>query len=487
MLYKSLKKNIRFMSLLIMLCIIIPFVNACGGGGGSVDNNLTEHKENTKIGMGGDIDAYTTYATAPLKKMNKYLYYSYLMNYRSFILVVVPDENNFMFKSASQGVKRNIDGNDFKILMYYMLQSEFEDIEDAAEDETFVSETYNFIPSSTSNFSSSDIDDSTGYAERDFSCDTVVNKGRYLSNNSNSDREGDSVPVACSRDSNKNYSKSIFNVGNGIVLLYGKGALNGYIRDSDIRARIISSVNDVNYKEQFDMAISDRITQLNNFTRLDFASNSKFNSSYISDQNAYYALNYDSMKNAIFSREGFEGNSYVTLVTANGFIFDRGDIGLNDEGDFDGLMASLLEELIRYDACPNKALASEVINRLSPPKEGEEAPDVDFCEVYRKAINKFKTDGKSFSVPILSYNIEKNSNSEKVSFCNDVLDNGETCSTDDVVELYYYANIDKGSELNLDGLPYLGFYYEGKLVDHIYGASDYSFITEILSSWGVLK
>ena len=115
MIYRFFRKFKKLICLVIIICMVIPLASACG----NVDNGLEEHKQNSKIGVGGNIDAYTTYRTAPLKMMTRTLYYSYLMNYRPFILVVVSDdavtfdeegnvtslnENHDMLMSTASGV-----------------------------------------------------------------------------------------------------------------------------------------------------------------------------------------------------------------------------------------------------------------------------------------------------------------------------------------------------------------------------------------------
>ena len=72
------------------------------------------------IGVGDNIQAYTTYRQAKFMEMDKDMYYSYLLSFRSFILVVLPravddtsteadeslypKQDNLMFQAVYSGV-----------------------------------------------------------------------------------------------------------------------------------------------------------------------------------------------------------------------------------------------------------------------------------------------------------------------------------------------------------------------------------------------
>ena len=93
MLYKFIKKFKKVICLIVIFCVTLPLVSACG----ETENNLEHSIKNTVIGVGSNIEGYTTYSQAQLMQMDKDMYYSYLVSMRDFILVVLPegkDEKN---------------------------------------------------------------------------------------------------------------------------------------------------------------------------------------------------------------------------------------------------------------------------------------------------------------------------------------------------------------------------------------------------------
>lgn len=578
MIYRFFKKFKKLICLVIIICVIVPLASACG----NVDNGLTEHKQNSKIGVGGNINAYTTYRSAPLKMMTRKLYYSYLMNYRPFILVVVSDDavtldsdgnvtalndNHEMIMSAASGVfpyKSDYSGysnHDLKLLLYYVTITEFKSWEnDAADDDNFVSKAYDFI----SPGGSVSIEESEEYSPRKFRCNKIVNMGGNLSDNSNTNRDTVISPVACDLNGG---SDSIYNVGTGanqekgIILLYGEGSLEGFIRDSDIKggysslntnayiSRIKSLVpnnyhylldmfkeisgNELNakysaregYKVLFDVSLQSRINKINEFTKLDFTNNTdSFNTQYLLSDYKMQEVDNDVMTKALNGSEDFKDKSYVTLVTADGFIFERGDIVSDGVmGTLSAAYALVLEELMRMDACPNETVTKVVLDVLSTGaiiaggailvatlfvtpipgarivgaalllagliykavQSGAAASDVNYCEVYEDVLLKLKEEA-TFAVPVISSHIAKDPGNRTVYFCNKIGVSYEECPKSNQVDLYYYADTEKASNMKLSGMPYLGFYHEGKLVDSISGIADPTFMSEILSSWGIL-
>lgn len=539
MIGKWLMKFKRVICFIVMICVMIPFASACD----DVDNGLVENKSNSKIGVGGNIAAYTTYRTAPLKMMTQNLYYSYLMNYRPFILVVVPDSavvldaegnvsqlnDNYMLNAAAAGVFQYDSSyssyieNELKVLMYYAKASEFKKWE---KDNGFIANAYDFTKGS---------ENSSEFSPRNFKCDKIVNMGSNLANEK-----------VC------NGSESIFNnIGEGIVLLYGEGSLEGYIKDKDIRDHIYSYEDisnkihnlipahyknvlaDLNlhmnlsqeeksaaYKAIFDIAILSRISNLNKFTKLDFSTGSSSNQAQLNEK--YKLEDYEvktvgleTMSNALYGKGEFEGTSYIALVTADGFIYERGDIVSNGVlGTLSEEYRLILEELMRLDACPNEKigsmllssgsiiaggsilaaslfvtpipgfriaglalLATGIIIKALQEGVGSSATDMNYCEIYKEVLNELKQSA-TFAVPVIQYNIE--SSETDIYIC------PEEGDCDKPISLYHYANLDAANKLNVEGMPYLAFYHNGKLVDSICGAADSIFISEILSSWGVM-
>lgn len=555
MLYKFLRRFKNVICFVVMICIMIPLLSACG----DLDNGLKKHRENSKIGVGNNIEAYTTYREAPFKKMTQDLYYSYLMNYRPFILVVVPDSSvtfdengnvsslngNWMLEAASSGVFQynetysQYSENELKVLMYYVIQSDFNAWEDnAVKEDGFVRKAFDFVKGGTAASKPSDAE----YNPRHFKCHKIVHMGSSLANPKGNE-------MACARSGDM--SNSIFNVGDGIVLLYGEGSLEGYIRHGDIAAvsdsyenyfkklipeqyyvNIQNSIREIDssnvskevYKMAFDTAILSRISKLNKNTRFDFSKNdADFNNTQgLMNKIDLATTSEADMNNALKGEGKFKDKSYIALVTANGFIFDRGDIVAESvSAMFSEEYALILEELMRMDACPNETLAKKIADILSTgaifaggailvttlfvapfpgariigaalllagliykaATKGAAATSVSYCEVYLDTLKEIKK-SSIMSVPIFTYNIGRDPKGSTVYLCVKQSQNASSC--EQKVDLYYNANFEVADKMSLDGMPYIGFYHEGELVDYIYGASDPVFITEILSSWGVM-
>lgn len=159
MLYKFFRKVKKIVSLLIVFCVTIPLISACGDN----DNKLKESRKNSIVGVGKNINAYSTYAQAQFIEMDKDMYYSYLLSMRDFILVVLPkgdcsdtdgdgnndkcypESDNSMFSATYNGVipyaEEVVDGNfllhkpEYKLLIYYVLADDFLSWEEIATEE----------------------------------------------------------------------------------------------------------------------------------------------------------------------------------------------------------------------------------------------------------------------------------------------------------------------------------------------------------------
>ncbi len=180
MLYKFFRKVRKVVSLLIVVCVTIPLLSACGDN----ENNLKESRQNSIIGKGKNIYAYSTYAQAQFIEMDKDMYYSYLLSMRDFILVVLPkgecsdtdgdgnedkcfpDKSNLMFNATYNGVipyaEEVVDGKflfdkpQYKILIYYVLVDNFlawEDMANEEADKGFIENALDFLgPSDADNY-----------------------------------------------------------------------------------------------------------------------------------------------------------------------------------------------------------------------------------------------------------------------------------------------------------------------------------------------
>ena len=51
MIYRLFKKFKKLICFVVIICIVVPLVSACG----NIDNGLKEHKKNEKIGVGANI------------------------------------------------------------------------------------------------------------------------------------------------------------------------------------------------------------------------------------------------------------------------------------------------------------------------------------------------------------------------------------------------------------------------------------------------
>lgn len=70
-------------------------------------------------------------------------------------------------------------------------------------------------------------------------------------------------------------------------------------------------------------------------------------------------ISYNAAKEYI---KGKDGESYLMLVTADGFVLDRGTV---EDQKLVGGMETVLAELVRMDACPNATIAAEMFNMLA--------------------------------------------------------------------------------------------------------------------------
>jgi hypothetical protein len=183
---------------------MIPIISACG----DAENNVRTSKKSSVIGFGGSIDAYTTYSQAKFMKMDKDMYYSYLVSYRDFILVVLPsdpddsenvDVENLMFQAAYSGVtpysEDVVNGNfsfknpEYKLLIYYVLAEEFleweaEANQEAAKKENFIASALDFLgPSDSDNYDLEGwrLEAKVARNEEEYNLKNIVNRNKYLS------------------------------------------------------------------------------------------------------------------------------------------------------------------------------------------------------------------------------------------------------------------------------------------------------------------
>lgn len=293
MIYKFFKKIRKIVSLLIVFCVTVPLIGACGDN----DNKLKESRQNPIIGKGRNIEAYSTYAQAQFIEMDKDMYYSYLLSMRDFILVVLPEgecsdtdgdgnndkcypkSDNLMFSATYNGVipyaEEVIDGNfllhkpEYKILIYYVLVDDFLSWEEAAnkeDDKGFIENALDFLgPSDADNYETH-VEVQNGMIteikktakvvrnEEQYNLKNIVNAKKYVSecdflrvdsNYNIVDYSGiDSTALDKCGDKNHDNKPDGKNVianvakgtSEGVTLLYGEGALYGYFIDDDVRA-----------------------------------------------------------------------------------------------------------------------------------------------------------------------------------------------------------------------------------------------------------
>jgi len=212
MIYKYLKKFRRVISLVVIVCVIIPFVSACGNR----DNNLGVNDviRSQTVGVGGNINAYTTYRQAKFMEMDKDMYYSYLLSYRSFILVVLPrakdnpdteakesdypNQTNLMFQAVYNGVspyaEQVVNGDfsllnpEYKLLIYYVLADDFLSWEAEAieeENKSFITSALDYLgPSELKNYEFKDnmgIGPAVVRNKEKYSLKNITNMNSYVS------------------------------------------------------------------------------------------------------------------------------------------------------------------------------------------------------------------------------------------------------------------------------------------------------------------
>lgn len=276
MLYKSFRKVRHFISIVVLFCIMVPFLSACGS---DYDNGLPRSADSHVVGKGGNINAYTTYSQAKFMEMDQDMYYSYLMTARDFILVVLPegksdgdedngDERDFpdstskMFQAVYNGVtpyaEQIVQGNftytnpEYKVLIYYVLVEDFLEWEKEAsaakeKSEDFISRALDFMgPASNTvehdmqnrmvNYTLKNVINMNGNVSECEFMPVVKSSGEYYVSNDYG------VPDKCklNTDSMGNVIKGnvIADVANGdidgVTLLYGNGGLTGYFTSDDL-------------------------------------------------------------------------------------------------------------------------------------------------------------------------------------------------------------------------------------------------------------
>lgn len=291
MIYKFIKKFRKVICLLVVFCITIPLISACG----EKENHLEESIANQVIGVGGSIEAYTTYSQAKFMEMDKNMYHSYLLSGRDFILValpggeadangkVYPDKENLMFQAVYNGVtpyaEEIFEGNflfknpEYKILIYYVLASDFLDWDIEANnqaDEGMLDKALDFLgPADADNYeeykASRDMYISTELGmqpnviknEGEYNLKNVVNTNKYVSEcdflrvnkiagkyfPASYDGAQDTNAIAkCGSDGNniprgQNVIAKVANGQdgiNGVTLLFGSGGLTGYFTNKHV-------------------------------------------------------------------------------------------------------------------------------------------------------------------------------------------------------------------------------------------------------------
>lgn len=272
MIYKLFKKCKNLVCFLVAICILIPIVGGCT----KADNGLKQSIKNAKVGVGGNINAYTTYSQAKFMEMDRDMYYSYLLNMRDFILVVLPrgiadnnenngdeslypESTNFMFQAAYNGVtpyaEQIINGNftfknpEYKLLIYYVLADDFLDWDIEAQDitnKTFISNALDFLGPSSNNYEH-DVENRM----ENYTLQNVVNLSSYVSECDfyEVQKTGNSYYSVVSDENgkcNSNKKNVVADVANGsskgITLLYGSGGIEGYFTYDDVKEYSLEKV-----------------------------------------------------------------------------------------------------------------------------------------------------------------------------------------------------------------------------------------------------
>ena len=294
MLYKFIKKFRKVICLFLVLCISVPLLSACGQN----ENFLKKSKDNKIIGLGGNIQAYTTYSQARFTPMDKDMYLSYLVSGRDFILVVVPEgtgnsaghpnPNNLMFQAVYNGVspysKELVDGNfvlsnpEYKLLIYYVLADEFLEWDKKAnseEERGFISKALDFMgPSDADNYSINidlhnkhiiEVNANIVENEEDYNLRNIVNMNQTLSecdflkvddyyNIVDYKKENLSMALEKCGDSNKDSKPDGKNViadvakgrSAGVTLLYSGGGMTGYFTSEQVEQYNFENVGWIN-------------------------------------------------------------------------------------------------------------------------------------------------------------------------------------------------------------------------------------------------
>lgn len=251
MFMKFIKKFKNVICLILMFCIIVPIVGACG----KRDNKLTYSSYNKIIGKGANISAYTTYSQAKFIEMDQDMYYSYLMAYRDFILVVLPDKDNdgqpdndnLMFQAAYSGVtpysESFVNGNfsfknpEYKLVIYYVLAKDLLSWDDMAflEEETgLITRAFDVLGPLADISNDMKASNDTVKRMKYYVLRNLANNNRYVSECDFISKYSVDIPDKC-----VDYSKHVVEnvkdgTSNGLTLLYRSGGINGYFTYEDV-------------------------------------------------------------------------------------------------------------------------------------------------------------------------------------------------------------------------------------------------------------
>lgn len=341
--------------------------------------------------------------------------------------------------------------------------------------------------------------------------------------------------------------------------------------------RTINSFYDTKLKEQFNIKFSASLhTRYSSFKTIS-------NTEVLSSGRKVTSLEnvtFDRVMDLVKTNQATE-DDYVILVTAQGFIHDRGTeedqvvLGASEMMGYAGIM----QELIRMDACPNATIAAEMFNMLANLKivagtalavagvtamavayigltvasvisklamvssvtpvpggriaalvligiaglvalvagaitlysglkdkarlKGMGASEENYCKTYAATFNMlFET--ITLTVPVYHYDIAKDNDGDdddaiSINYCDqgtynatdrmcNVYENNVLVSSSSAVSIpmYYYADREQSEQLNLQGMPAMLHFKDGKLIDSVYGATTPAFIVEALRFWGLL-
>lgn len=386
MLYRFIKKFKKVICSIIIFCVTLPLVSACG----ETENYLKNSVKNVVVGVGSNIDGYTTYSQAKLMQMDKDMYYSYLVSMRDFILVVLPegkDKNgkdteypvneNFMFQAIYNGVtpyaKEIINGNfsfespEYKLLIYYVLADDFLQWEKEANQEAdkgFLGSALDFLgPSSADNYELN-WNKTNEYAtfvnakvvrnEEEYNLKNVVNRNKYVSecdflrvddayNIADYDEAKDTTALTkCGTDNTaptKPKGKNVIadvarGVSEGVTLLFGSGGLSGYFTDKDLEGYNFENSEwiteliepyDGSMEKYAEHVIRDNLCSMNS----SFCSSSGIYSLTGSIKQMVYKLKYDM---ALFGRiRRINYNTLLDINASNSVTTGLSPIGSIDE------------------------------------------------------------------------------------------------------------------------------------------------------------